>query len=278
MLKKIFKGLLYILVIVIAILLPLFSDRHPIITDIYNFISKVNKDYYEVVLSALAIFATFLIFNSQNEKERNIRYEDEKKRNEREEKEYQENRENRFASVRPYFIIEKNNATSIAKIKIFMENDVPLENIPVCERKLTDKEDEVKSQIIGTKKSGDTIYEFSLCEIEMIVVKCTTYFDEEIYFQYYTGDLTVHYRMIPNDEDLNYSKSLKRAYLSDLFIDQNEKNEEKNKNTEIYKQNIYSLSWEKIAKRRFSPLLPSRLHISLRLHLRTKPHSSLRLW
>jgi len=94
MLKKIFKGLLYILVIVIAILLPLFSDRHPIITDIYNFISKVNKDYYEVVLSALAIFATFLIFNSQNEKERNIRYEDEKKRNEREEKEYQENREN----------------------------------------------------------------------------------------------------------------------------------------------------------------------------------------
>lgn len=252
MLKKIFKGLLYILVIVIAILLPLFSDRHPIITDIYNFISKVNKDYYEVVLSALAIFATFLIFNSQNEKERNIRYEDEKKRNEREEKEYQENRENRFASVRPYFIIEKNNATSIAKIKIFMENDVPLENILVCERKLTDKEDEVKSQIIGTKKSGDTIYEFSLCEIEMIVVKCTTYFDEEIYFQYYTGDLTVHYRMIQNDEDLNYSKSLKRAYLSDLFIDQNEKNEEKNKNTEIYKQNIYSLSWEKIAKRRFS--------------------------
>ena len=252
MLKKIFKGLLYILVIVIAILLPLFSDRHPIITDIYNFISKVNKDYYEVVLSALAIFATFLIFNSQNEKERNIRDEDEKKRNEREEKEYQENRENRFASVRPYFIIEKNNATSIAKIKIFMENDVPLENILVCERKLTDKEDEVKSQIIGTKKSGDTIYEFSLCEIEMIVVKCTTYFDEEIYFQYYTGDLTVHYRMIQNDEDLNYSKSLKRAYLSDLFIDQNEKNEEKNKNTEIYKQNIYSLSWEKIAKRRFS--------------------------
>lgn len=86
----------------------------------------------------------------------------------------------------------------------------------------------------------------------MIVVKCTTYFDEDIYFQYYTGDLTVHYRMIQNAEDLDYSKSLKRTYLSDFFIEQNEKNEEKNENTEIYKQNIYSLSWEKIAKKRFS--------------------------
>ena len=69
MFKKIFKGLLYILVIVIAILLPLFSGQHPIITGIYNFISKANKDYYQVVLSALAIFTTFLIFSSQNEKE-----------------------------------------------------------------------------------------------------------------------------------------------------------------------------------------------------------------
>jgi hypothetical protein len=76
-----------------------------------------------------------LIFSSQNEKERNIRYEDEEKRNEREEKEYQANRENRFASARPYFIVEKNNANSKAKINIFMENDVPLENILVCEKK-----------------------------------------------------------------------------------------------------------------------------------------------
>lgn len=252
MLKKIFKGLLWTLVIEIAILLPLFRNQHPIITYIYEFISITNKDYYGVVLSALAIFVTFFIFSSQNEKERNIRYEDEKKRNEREEKEYQENRENRFASARPYFIVEKNNANSKAKINIFMENDVPLENILVCEKKLSDKEDEVNPQIIGTKNSGDTIYEFSLGEIEMIVVKCTTYFDEDIYFQYYTGDLTVHYRMIQNAEDFNYSKSLKRTYLSDFFIEQNEKNEEKNENTEIYKQNIYSLSWEKIAKKRFS--------------------------
>ena len=252
MLKKIFKGLLWTLVIEIAILLPLFRNQHPIITYIYEFISITNKDYYGVVLSALAIFVTFFIFSSQNEKERNIRYEDEKKRNEREEKEYQENRENRGASARPYFIVEKNNANSKAKINIFMENDVPLENILVCEKKLSDKEDEVNPQIIGTKNSGDTIYEFSLGEIEMIVVKCTTYFDEDIYFQYYTGDLTVHYRMIQNAEDFNYSKSLKRTYLSDFFIEQNEKNEEKNENTEIYKQNIYSLSWEKIAKKRFS--------------------------
>ena len=223
MLKKIFKGLLWTLVIEIAILLPLFRNQHPIITYIYEFISITNKDYYGVVLSALAIFVTFFIFSSQNEKERNIRYEDEKKRNEREEKEYQENRENRFASARPYFIVEKNNANSKAKINIFMENDVPLENILVCEKKLSDKEDEVNPQIIGTKNSGDTIYEFSLGEIEMIVVKCTTYFDEDIYFQYYTGDLTVHYRMIQNAEDFNYSKSLKRTYLSDFFIEQNEK-------------------------------------------------------
>ena len=221
MLKKIFKGLLWTLVIEIAILLPLFRNQHPIITYIYEFISITNKDYYGVVLSALAIFVTFFIFSSQNEKERNIRYEDEKKRNEREEKEYQENRENRFASARPYFIVEKNNANSKAKINIFMENDVPLENILVCEKKLSDKEDEVNPQIIGTKNSGDTIYEFSLGEIEMIVVKCTTYFDEDIYFQYYTGDLTVHYRMIQNAEDFNYSKSLKRTYLSDFFIEQN---------------------------------------------------------
>lgn len=252
MFKKIFKGLLYILVIVIAILLPLFSGQHPIITGIYTFISKANKDYYQVVLSALAIFTTFLIFSSQNEKERNIRYDDEEKRNDREEKEYLENREKRFASVRPYFIIEKDNAAAKAKIKIFMENDVPLENILVCERKLSDKEDKVKSQIIGTKNSGDYIYEFSLDEIEMIVAKCTTYFDEEIYFQYYTGDITIHYRMIENSEDLNYSESLGRSYLSDCLIEQNEKYEPKDVNTEIYKQNIYSFAWERVAKKRFS--------------------------
>lgn len=70
MLKKIFKGLLWTLVIVIAILLPLFRNQHPIITEIYKFISIANKDYYGVVLSALAIFVTFLIFNSQNVKEK----------------------------------------------------------------------------------------------------------------------------------------------------------------------------------------------------------------
>jgi hypothetical protein len=62
MFKKIFKGLLYILVIVIAILLPLLSGQHPIITGIYNFISKANKDYYQVVLSALANFYNIFDF------------------------------------------------------------------------------------------------------------------------------------------------------------------------------------------------------------------------
>lgn len=254
MFKKSFKVLLYLFVIAAAILLPLFRNHNPLATSIYNFISVANKDYYGVVLSALAILITFLIFNSQNEKEKNLRFEDEQRRNNREEKEYLENREKRFASVRPYFIIEKDNvaAKAKAKIKIFMENDVPLENILVCERKLSDKEDKVKSQIIGTKNSGDYIYEFSLDEIEMIVAKCTTYFDEEIYFQYYTGDITIHYRMIENSEDLNYSESLGRSYLSDCLIEQNEKYEPNDINTEIYKQNIYSFAWERVAKKRFS--------------------------
>lgn len=125
MLKKIFKGLLWTLVIVIAILLPLFRNQHPIIIDIYEFISIANKDYYGVVLSALAIFVTFLIFNSQNVKEKKRRSEDEQIRNRREENEYQEKREKRFSSARPYFVIEKNTTTTQANIKIFMEDDVP---------------------------------------------------------------------------------------------------------------------------------------------------------
>lgn len=250
MFRKIFKGLLYLFVIVIAILLPLFRNQNPLIAHIYNFVTIANKDYYGVVLSALAIFVTFFIFDSQNEKDRKMRFEDGQKRNKREEKEYLENREKRFASTRPYFVIEKDN--TVAKIKIFMEENVPLENILVCKRKLSDREAEVKSQIIGTKNSGDYLYEFSLDEIEMIVVKCTTYFGEEIYFQYYTGDITVHYRMIENSEDQKYSKSLGRSNLSDYLTEQNENYEPKDVNTEIYKQNIYSVAWERVAKKRFS--------------------------
>lgn len=252
MFKKSFKILLYLFVIAAAILLPLFRNHNPLATSIYNFISVANKDYYGVVLSALAILITFLIFNSQNEKEKRLHFEDEQRRNDREEKEYLENREKRFASARPYFIVERDNTAAKAKIKVFMEDNVPLENILVCERNLSDGEAEVRTQIIGTKNSGDYLYEFSLDELEMIVVKCTTYLDEEIYFQYYTGDITIHYRMVENNEDLNYSKSLGRLYLSDYLIEQKEKYEPKDKSTEIYKQNIYSVAWERVAKKRFS--------------------------
>lgn len=252
MFKKSFKILLYFFVIVVAILLPLFRNQNPFITNIYNFISMANKDYYGVVLSALAIIVTFLIFNSQNEKEKKLRFEDEQRRNDREENEYLENREKRFASVRPYFIIEKDNAAAKAKIKVFMEDNVPLENILVCERRLSDREAGVRTQIIGTKNSGDYLYEFSLKDLEMIVVKCTTYFNEEIYFQYYTGDITIHYRIVENNEDLNYSKNLGRSYLSDYLIEKEENYEPKDENTEIYKQNIYSIAWERVAKKRFS--------------------------
>lgn len=252
MFKKLFKILLYLFVITVAGLLPLFKKHNPLATSVYNFISVANKDYYGVVLSALAIFVTFLIFNSQNEKEKELRSEEEERRNSREEKEYLENREKRFASARPYFIIEKDKAATKGQIKIFMEDKVPLENILVCERKLFDKETKVKSRIIGTKNSGDYLYEFSLDELEMIVIKCTTYFDEEIYFQYYTGDIIIHYRMVENMRDQNYGKSIGRSYLSDFLTEQKEDYEPKDMNTEIYKQNIYSVAWEIVAKKRFS--------------------------
>ncbi|MCB5031899.1 hypothetical protein LGV96_09605 [Streptococcus mutans] len=252
MFKKILKIVLYLFVIAAAILLPLFRNHNPLATSIYNFISVANKDYYGVVLSALAILITFLIFNSQNEKEKRLRFEDEQRRNDREEKEYLENREKRFASARPYFIVEKDNAAAKAKIKIFMKENVPLENILVCERKLSDGEAEVRTQIIGTRNTDDYIYEFSLKDLEMIIVKCTTYFDEEIYFQYYTGDITIHYRMVENNEDLNYSKNLGRKFLSDYLIEKKEEYKPKDENTEIYKQNIYSVAWERVAKKRFS--------------------------
>lgn len=96
MFKKSFKVLLYLFVIMVAILLPLFRNHNPLATSIYNFISVANKDYYGVVLSALAILITFLIFNSQNEKEKRLRFENEQRRNNSEEKEYLENRENTF--------------------------------------------------------------------------------------------------------------------------------------------------------------------------------------
>ena len=212
MFKRTFNIFLCFFITVVAILLPYFRNKDPLITKIYNFISVANKDYYGVVLSALAIFVTFLIFNSQNEKDKKIRFDDEQRRQEREKKEYLENREKRLASARPYFIVEKDNTAAKAKIKIFIEDNVPLENILVCERKLSDEESEVKSQIIGTSNSGDYLYECSLNELE----------------------------------------SLERSYLSDYLVDKKENYELKDVNTEIYKQNIYSVAWERVAKKRFS--------------------------
>ena len=57
--------------------------------------------------------------------------------------------------------------------------------------------------------------------------------------------------MIQNAEDLDYSKSLKRTYLSDFSLSKMKKMRKKMKILEIYKQNIYSLSWEKITRRDF---------------------------
>lgn len=86
MFKRTFNIFLCFFITVVAILLPYFRNKDPLITKIYNFISVVNKDYYGVVLSALAIFVTFLIFNSQNEKDKKIRFDDEQRRQEREKK------------------------------------------------------------------------------------------------------------------------------------------------------------------------------------------------
>lgn len=86
MFKRTFNIFLCFFITVVAILLPYFRNKDPLITKIYNFISVANKDYYGVVLSALAIFVTFLIFNSQNEKDKKIRFDDEQRRQEREKK------------------------------------------------------------------------------------------------------------------------------------------------------------------------------------------------
>ncbi|TWT16772.1 hypothetical protein FRX51_00130 [Streptococcus sp. sy010] len=241
--------LLLLLPLLILLFLPVFKDFR-VIEYVYNFVSSIHKNYYEVVLSATSIYASFLIFHIQNQKEKEQNRENIEKEKLAQKKRYLEKKEERLASARPYFIVEKDKFSNQAKIKIFIEKDVPLENILVYEWSLDDPEDNIAFKNIDTKKSGDYIYDFSLTKLEMILVRCVTYFDEEIYFQYNVGDIRVHYRIVKSEEDREYSRSLGRKYLSDNLIELGEQYE-LDEQTEIYKENIYDSYEGKLAKRRF---------------------------
>ncbi|TWS95655.1 hypothetical protein FRX52_00125 [Streptococcus sp. sy018] len=233
----------------LLLFLPIFKE-FLVIEYVYNFVSSIHKNYYEVVLSATSIYASFLIFHIQNQKEKEQSRENIEKEKLAQKKRYLEKKEERLASARPYFIVEKDKFSNQAKIKIFIEKDVPLENILVYEWNLDDPEDNIAFKNIDTKKSGDYIYDFSLTKLEMILVRCVTYFDEEIYFQYNVGDIRVHYRIVKSEEDREYSRSLGRKYLSDNLIELGEQYE-LDEQTEIYKENIYDSYEGKLAKRRF---------------------------
>ncbi len=121
-----------------------------------------------------------------------------------------------MASARPYFTV-KTEGDGLVDINLFVEKNLPIEDIIIYKRSL--KEDEqnfdITPVIIGTKMSGDKIHTFKEKSSEMVVVSCTTYYDEKIYFEYYLGEFSFHYRVVSSEQKQNATMiGLNREYVA----------------------------------------------------------------
>lgn len=102
--------------------------------------------------------------------------------------------------------------------------------------------------------SGDKIYTFKEKSSEMVVVSCTTYYDEKIYFEYYLGEFSFHYRVVSSEQKQNATMiGLNREYVANGCL-------------EIYKKSVgvfemmeevpikrfiqYRIQFEKVKKRK----------------------------
>ena len=119
--------------------IPLLSSQSAFFNNIYQYLVSStgnNKDYFQVVFSAMAILTTYLVFNLQRVRERRIQEEEKIKERESElvkENEKQEQffaeREMELSQVRPLFMINK--LENEYEIELFMKGKEPLTNIKI---------------------------------------------------------------------------------------------------------------------------------------------------
>lgn len=131
--------LLIIGLIILLLNIPLLSSQSAFFNNIYQYLVSStgnNKDYFQVVFSAMAILTTYLVFNLQRVRERRIQEEEKIKERESElvkENEKQEQffaeREMELSQVRPLFMINK--LENEYEIELFMKGKEPLTNIKI---------------------------------------------------------------------------------------------------------------------------------------------------
>ncbi|AUW96017.1 hypothetical protein [Streptococcus pluranimalium] len=206
---------LILVFIVFLILLPFLAEMNVLGTPLKclksYFSSDSNKEYFEVVLSAIVILTTFILFYWQNTIESHNKKRELKEEKEKQEKLYLEQRERERALVRPLFLTELQEQNSA--IRLFIRESTPLTNITVYYQNVEDES--FKEEFVGNAVSGDYIFRFNSDKLESAIIECRTYLDENIYFQYHVGNNLLHYRIV-DGEDLNYIREiLKRRILND---------------------------------------------------------------
>lgn len=236
---------LILVFIVFLILLPFLAEMNVLGTPLKclksYFSSDSNKEYFEVVLSAIAILTTFILFYWQNTIESHNKKRELKEEKEKQEKLYLEQRERERALVRPLFLAELQGKNSA--IKLFIRDSAPLTNITIYYQNV--ENESFKEKFVGNAISGDCIFRFDSDKLESAIIECRTYLDENIYFQYHVGNNLLHYRTV-DGEDLNYiGEILKRRILNDSI--------ENNLShiIEIYNMQLQNSSYETIFFNKF---------------------------
>ena len=125
-------AIITITIILLLVFLPYLSLESSFLRDIYVYLVSdkgTNKEYFEVVLSAIAILTTFLMFYLQRNRERKIKIIEDKNREKEQKNLYFEQREKSYAEVRPLFIVQKYQG--IGEIELFMRGKEPILNIKI---------------------------------------------------------------------------------------------------------------------------------------------------
>lgn len=227
--------------IILLLNIPLLSSHSALFNNIYQYLVSStgnNKDYFQVVFSAVAILTTYLVFNLQRVRERRIQEEESIKDRENElvkENEKQEQffaeREMELSQVRPLFMINK--LENEYEIELFMKGKEPLTNIKIYSKLIEGDFDEIRPTLFGNATRGDILFKFDPLETEMVLVSCMTFLDERIYFVYYIGDSMLHFREVTLLGEFEYSKqNLNRTSLSEAS------GNELDKYIELYKSQV----------------------------------------
>ena len=184
-------AIITITIILLLVFLPYLSLESSFLRDIYVYLVSdkgTNKEYFEVVLSAITILITFLMFYLQRNRERKIKIIEDKNREKEQKNLYFEQREKSYAEVRPLFIVQKRQG--IGEIELFMRGKEPILNIKIYLKLINSVTDSLSPVIVDSATKGDKLLSFDLGDTEMIVISCKTFLEESIYFVYFIGDST----------------------------------------------------------------------------------------